>query len=1075
MPATLRNLAALTIGLAALAAPDGAAGAVGEAACGGRIFHDRDADGTRIEALDQDGKLDDVEPGVRGVAVTIVDAGTERHETRSAGDGTWSIDLRPSDYPIRIEFDPPAGYAPGRPGPDGGSRIQFADSPGDCDGLGVGGLGVYDLDAYCAEQPDLAVPCYVTADHPSYAETPAIYAISNAAIDGAGGSADEIDDWLRPVARPIATNGQIGTVYGLASARDGTLFAAGFTKRHTRLATSSNRRGNPTVIYRIPPGGEPEVFAVVDPTAVDPHDEVGADGDIGDDLDAMAAVFTTGLGDLEISPDGTTLYTVDLGRRQLVSLDTVSGRITARIPLDGAALGRTDCAVSPTNRFGDLRAFGLGWDHDQLLVGVVCSAQSTVTLGLPVGERGTPGPAGGDPGQLVGSVYRLDDGLLGEVVSWSLNADRGETHSNGLLSNKAMWHPWVDSYPFDKEHDAVSYPQPAITDIAVDERGNLMIALADRWSHQTAPESIAPSWDGRTRRITETIAAGDLQRACRRLLAWVIEGTNGCDGGFGNGWEFFDGDSYGWHAETALGSVVRLPGRSEVVATQMDPRIGDDTWRSGGLAWHTTAGEYAKGVRLYDGRSADPDHTFEEGSGVGDLALLCGGPPVQIGGAVWHDGDGDGLRDPGEVPVPGVALELRDHAGEVLSADITDARGAYSFDDGNVPGGLVDGGAYVVTVAARNHEPERGVLGGTGPFTGLVPTIADAGQRDDLDSDAAPGRAGTAYAELAAIELTAGDDPGTEVREPAVDHSYDIGLRDRYDLAITTSQGDRTREDGLVSFHIRIHNEGSLPSGPFQVRANLPVETSLRVTTPLVATLIDEGSVTWSFSELQSVAAGATRGFDMLLQVNDPTVESISNVVEIVSDGGVDEDSTPGRTLGEDDEDRLDIRLYNFGGSIWIDAGDETERVERGIGGVVVHVLDEAGDRVGGTTTDDEGRFLFDSFPAGSYRISIPASEFERGRPLHGYDGAVGATSGAVSRMIDSDGAVRSSAIALGGDRSDTQLPTIRVGLTRRPPRPLIDLVVPTVLLPILLLCVVALFLDRRRHLGGVVDVARAR
>lgn len=357
----------------------------------------------------------------------------------------------------------------------------------------------------------------------------------------------------------------------------------------------------------------------------------------------------------------------------------------------------------------------------------------------------------------------------------------------------------------------------------------------------------------------------------------------------------------------------------------------------------------------------------------------------------------------------------------------------------------------------------------------MAPTVADAGSRDDLDSDARAGRAGTTYSGLAAIEVTAGDDPGTDVSEPAVDHSYDIGLRDRYDLAITTSQGERTREDGLVSFHIRIHNDGSLPSGPFQVRANLPVETSLRATTPNAA-VIDSGSVTWSFSELQSLPPGTTRAFDMTLQVNDPTVASITNVVEIVADSGADDDSTPGRALGEDDEDQLTIRLYGFAGSLWVDAGhDEAARIERGIAGVVVHVLDETGHRVGGTTTDDEGRFLFDSFPAGSYHIAVPASEFERGRPLHGYDGAVGATSGTVARMIDTNGAVLSNTIVLGDDRSDAQLPTIRLGLTRRPPRPLIDLIVPTVLLPILLACVGVLLVDRRRHLGGVVDLAKAR
>lgn len=1062
----IRPLFAVLVGFGALVGPAGEASAAVDSACGGVVFRDLDADGRRVETLEHDLTPDDLDPGVGGVAVTIIDADGAEHESRTTGNGLWSIDLRPSQYPIRVEFAVPDGHSVGRPGAHAGTTVQFVMGPDECDGRPLGNLGVYPVDEFCAGRPEIAVPCYVTDDHESYGEMPAIRAVSNAAVDDADTASTSIDDWMRPVPRTIATHGAIGTVYGQASRRDGTIFAAAFTKRHTRLRSELNSTGNPTVIYEIAPDAPPTVLARLTPSASDPHGP-SPTGDDWADLDVMDAVYTTGLGDLELSPDETELYAVDLGRRELAVIDPDSGEVRARRRLDGAALGRSDCNVSAANRFGDLRAFGLGWRDDTLLVGVVCSAASTVVDGSAVRETGDPGPAAGDHGQLVGYVYEYAAGSFEQVLAWPLSGDRGETQANGLLSNDAAWHPWVATYPFDDEHDAVSYPQPAITDLVVDGRGNLVIALGDRWAHQTAPESVAPAWDGRTRRVSEPIAAGDLQRACRRSRGWVIEGSQGCEGGIGNGWEFFDGDSYGWHAETALGSVARLPGRAEVVVTQMNPKTEDDTWRSGGLVWHgTDEGDARHAVRLYDGRSADPDHTFEQASGLGDLAILCGGPSPSIGGSIWHDRDADGLRDPGDGPVEGAVIELRDVGGEVLSIDVTGDLGDYAFDDGNVVGGLERGAPYVVTLAGRNGDPTRGVLAGIGPHTGLVPTIADVGDRDDLDSDAVEGASTTLYAGLPTIEVSAG---GTNSGDPTTDHSNDIGLRDRYDLSITTSQGLRTREHGVVSFRIEVRNEGSLPSGSFEVRANLPAETSLRMNdrTPSMTTEIDSRSVAWSFDDAHEIRPGGTRTIDMHLQVNDPTVESITNTVEIVLDSGADEDSEPGVELGEDDEDRLTIELFGLSGSVWVDldTGD-TERMERGLEGLVVYVLDDDGNRVGATTTDDSGRFLFDSFPAGVYRIAIPASEFDSGRPAHGYDRAIGAESSDVDRMLTGGGLVASKPIGLGSD-SDVSA-TIDLGLERRPPQPFIDVFVLRVLLPITALCIGFLLLDRRRHVGGI-------
>lgn len=1052
IPRTLLAASTTLVGLVPAAGGVDASGI-----CGGTVFLDLDADGRRTEQLEHDDAVDDVEPGVGGVRVDVVDADGVLHTTTTSGSGRWSVRIAAGDFPIRIEFAPPSGHSPGRPGPDAGHTVQFATAPDECDGSPTGNVGVFPTDAYCDADPRIAVACYVTADHPAYDTATAIRSVSDASIDDGDTRAELIDDWLRPRAATVATHGEVGAVYGLAARRDGTIYAGGFVKRHTRLTTDVNPSGNPTVIYRIPPGGTPEVLTVVDRLATDPHGGP-------DDAAAMDDVFTAGLGDLELGPDESTLYTIDLGRRALVEVAAGDGRVLRRTPLDRRRLGRADCGVSSERPFGDLRGFGLGWDGDTLLVGIVCTAASTVDPTRPVNETGRPGPGAGDHGRLRAYVYGYAGRRLTELAAWPLDADRGDTQDNGLRSNDAAWHPWVDAYPFDAEHDVVSYPQPVVGDLTIDARGHLVVALADRWSHQTAPTSRAPAWDGGTRRIEETVAAGDLQRACRRGAGWVIEGSPGCDGGFGDGWEFFDGDRYGWHAETALGSALRLPGRREVVVTQMNPVPGDETWRSGGLAWHDTAdGSFRHGVRLYDGRHADPEHTFEQASGVGDLAVLCGGPTRSVGGAIWHDVDADGVRGPTDPPVAGVTLELVDEAGRVIASDMTDVRGRYAFDEDNVAKGLLDGVDYRIRFADRNYDPSDGVLAGRGSHTGLVATHTDVGDRDDLDSDAndVGGRP--------VLTHVFGD--GRDGRPGPIDHTRDLGLRDRYDLALDSTPGPRMTQEGVVAFRIRVRNEGSRDSGAFEVRATLPPETSMRTSgvPSAVQTSIVDDEVVWSFTADQQLVPGGERTIDMVLQVNDPTVGTITHRARISADSGPDEDSSPDVPAGEDDDATVSVELFGVSGAVWIDVADDDRRERRSAVGVVVHVLDAGGDRVGGTTTDADGRFLFDAFPAGSYRIAIPASEFEEGRPLHGAERLVAGGRGDVDRQLGDVGAVVSDVIRLGGDGSapgDVEI--VEVGVARRVARPVVDVLVMAVMLPAVLLCVGWLLLDRRRRLGPV-------
>jgi uncharacterized repeat protein (TIGR01451 family) len=72
---------------------------------------------------------------------------------------------------------------------------------------------------------------------------------------------------------------------------------------------------------------------------------------------------------------------------------------------------------------------------------------------------------------------------------------------------------------------------------------------------------------------------------------------------------------------------------------------------------------------------------------------------ASIGDFVWHDADGDGIQDSGEMGLAGVRVEVYAADGiTLLGSDTTDATGAYHV------GGLTAGN-YVVKVAAETYPP----------------------------------------------------------------------------------------------------------------------------------------------------------------------------------------------------------------------------------------------------------------------------------------------------------------------------------------------------------------------------------
>jgi protocatechuate 3,4-dioxygenase beta subunit len=83
---------------------------------------------------------------------------------------------------------------------------------------------------------------------------------------------------------------------------------------------------------------------------------------------------------------------------------------------------------------------------------------------------------------------------------------------------------------------------------------------------------------------------------------------------------------------------------------------------------------------------------------------FCELAPASLSGRVWQEADLNRRFDPGEMPVPGVLVELIDDTGEVIAATTTGAGGGYRFDSlrpgrysisQSQPGGLFHGGQLI--------------------------------------------------------------------------------------------------------------------------------------------------------------------------------------------------------------------------------------------------------------------------------------------------------------------------------------------------------------------------------------------
>ena len=632
-------------------------------------------DGTIYQDDNANGVRDTGEAGVFGATVTAYDSSnTVQGTTTSAIGGTYTLNATGTG-PYRIEFTSNnSSLYPGAHGSNSDSSIQFVPD-GNSTNIDA---SFYNPSEYCQSDPHVVTPCYVVGNQTTgaYSSSDTLVSVPQSYGSDRTDGSTVVTDWQVPgTPAHYAVASDIGTTYGVSWDRTrNKLYASAYMKQYTGLGP-----GGTGAIYEVTinpatsavTAGPSEFVDLVDDLGLgicaDPH---------GADLNPTPTLLDTvwdsvgkcSLGDLEISDDDSTLYTVDLTNRTVVSIDIDSQTLNNTYPFP---VDQTGTCPTPAT---DIRPFGLGYNDGKLYVGAVCSAEST-----------------GLASDLWAYVYTLDEGT--GVYTLELDFDLGAQRSAG----DQAWFAWDATWAETRADLAnpvngkvVRHPSPILSDIEF--YGNdLTLGFRDRNADQLGNQVPDPL-GGQNKEAT---SRGDVLCASWDGSTYSLEdGAQNCglrtaSGGTGDGSEpveeFYWGDGgndvyANGHEENPLGGLAQA-GAGDLAYSSMNPStaFGAGIRNAGGISSISNeTGEPLRGYILYQGGSGVS--FFGKAAGLGDAELICTAAPIEIGNRVWLDADRDGIQDAGEASIAGVTVELVDTDGTtVIATAVTDANGHYYF------------------------------------------------------------------------------------------------------------------------------------------------------------------------------------------------------------------------------------------------------------------------------------------------------------------------------------------------------------------------------------------------------------
>ncbi|MGW0846082.1 SdrD B-like domain-containing protein [Streptomyces sp. NPDC002787] len=719
--------AALVIGLAGEAVP---------AAPGARSTADGKApgDGTVtvrvVTEVDADGTYDHpLEKGREGVRVTLTDDhGTVlTRKTDSYGLARFApatSRLRGGKYRVQAHNPDPRTLQPAIAGHGDKahvirSSVGFVDVSRNRNATYT--TGFWEPGVYCQENPHL-VTCNLTkGDAPEFHKGLVRFPGNSPSAHPGG-----------PVTQ-LTSNKQQEAVFGIGTDRTGNTYLGTLVKRHAAYGPA----GATNTIYRRNSGSGVSTFVTL-PGELTPHD--ADDSWLRDDA-IYGKVGREGIGDVDVSGDGRTLYAVNLNDSKLYTVP-IRGRGDGVYP----GMYRSYAIPEPDACAGYWHPYGIGVRGGRVLVGGVCGAENTVT-------RDTPW---GDPSQVTSHVYEFSRGSFRHVFRMAMNYPRGcASRFTGLPEKdyrctkpstvgqrlSTMWEAWNERVPEHEEHYFVSAPQPILSNIEVADNGDLILGFRDRFGDMQGSATYPYHRD---RPLVSALAAGDVLRVCKTRRTYTPENNARCDGLYGARPNNDEGPGYGefyadstrlahaHHDQITQGGTVLQPYRNRLWSTVHNPfdlRSHEQGVRRWNAGYGTTEGNLLV-QRTWSGDVRERAMLFGHANGLADLELVCDEAPVQLGNRVWYDSNGNGVQDPSEPAVPRVKVTLDPESPGPNITTYTDARGEYYVGGRQ---GLRANTTY--RIAFDFGGVDTATLPGRPSRTSLKWTVKDAVPNGAIDSD----------------------------------------------------------------------------------------------------------------------------------------------------------------------------------------------------------------------------------------------------------------------------------------------------------------------------------------------------
>lgn len=703
----------------------------------GKIFNDFNGNGT----FDSGSGV--TETGIAGVAVKAFDAsGVQVGSTAtSAADGSYTLTGLSSGKTYRVEFS--WGNAWLKEGVAGGTSVQFA-----ANGATGVNAALSNPAQYCQVNPKVAVTRMIPDN---LTTKPVVLSFDY-------NSSGENRSTLTALARG---SDRLGTTWGAAYRRETQkLYVTSVLRRHA--SEGSLGFGG---IYELdatnPTAAPVKWLTIANAGSLSSARGIPVGGGPSHDTEAYQQAGKISLGDIDISEDGKTLYVMNLNTRSLLPIDIDSKTVGAAIPV-----GNPGCSSA-----SDARPWAIKVQNGEVYVGAVCSEESVGSI----------------TSKFKAYVMKLSGGSFTTVASMPLNYEK-DLSIMGTYANKLAcgayhgWFPWTSNTSLfssyagcrSDEPKLTSHPQPILSDIEFDVDGSIILGFLDRFALQSGGEDYAPSTSDSA---TYTgVSGGDIRRICNVNGAYVVEGGTGCAFNGGQDYskknEFYVGDHilYAWmgtspaesaHSETAMGGLALQPGGGAVLTNVFDP-IDDlsgsgNRWGTGGVRWlNNTTGASQKGFEII----SFSDRDFVKSASLGDLELMCGPAPLEIGNRVWLDANQNGVQDADESGLANVSVQLLSGA-TVLATAVTASDGSYYFSNATGPSSgsrkygvtqLQPGNAY------KLKFPASVMVGGN--VYSLTTTAAGANPQIDSNAGA-----------LGEVNVAASDIAVTG----ANNHSFDVG------------------------------------------------------------------------------------------------------------------------------------------------------------------------------------------------------------------------------------------------------------------------------------------------------------